>query len=136
MSGGAWTKFFLDERAEEPAYWPEMDGTKYWSADRKSVFKFEGLGETGSKIRQRSRVLQEAGFGARLEDAGDGMSCYDFVAGRPLDASDLSTSVLDRIAEYCAFRTREFRHDGDADRQFEEMVRFNFSQETGRDWPV
>jgi hypothetical protein len=136
LSGGAWRKFFLNGRAEQPAYWPEMDRAKYWSADRENVFKFEGLGESGSKIRQRSRVLHEAGFGARVEDAGDGMSCYDFVAGRPLDRSDLSRLVLDRIAEYCAFRTREFSHDGVADGQFEEMVRFNFSQETGRQWPM
>jgi hypothetical protein len=43
--------------------------------------------------------------------------------------------VLDRIAEYCAFRTCEFSSDGAADGQFEEMVRFNLSQETGKDWP-
>jgi hypothetical protein len=136
LSGGAWRSFFLDQRAEQPAYWPEMDAAKYWSADRKHVFKFEGLGESGRQIRQRSRVLQEAGFGAQVDDAGDGISCYEFVAGRSLDKSDLSTSVLDRIAEYCAFRAREFRHDGVADGQFEEMVRFNLSQETGRDWPI
>ena len=136
LSGGAWRQFFLDHRAEQPAYWPEMDCAKYWSADRKHVFKFEGLGESGRTIRHRSRILHEAGFGARVENAGDGVSCYDFVAGRPLDASDLSTSVLDRIAEYCAFRAHEFRHDAAAEGQFEDMLRFNFSQETGRDWPA
>ena len=113
-----------------------MDCAKYWSADRKHVFKFEGLADSGRTIRHRSRILHEAGFGARVENAGDGVSCYDFVAGRPLDASDLSTSVLDRIAEYCAFRAHEFRHDAAAEGQFEDMLRFNFSQETGRDWPA
>jgi hypothetical protein len=78
--------------------------------------------------------MHEAGFGARVDDAGDGMSCYQFVAGRALDCSDLSTLVLDRIAEYCAFRTREFRHDVAADGQLEQMMRFNLSQETGREW--
>jgi hypothetical protein len=135
LSGGRWREFFLDQRTEQPAYWPEMDGAKYWSADRKNTFKFEGFGESGSQIRLRSRILHEGGFGAFVEDAGDGMSCYEFVAGRPLDCSDLSTSVLDRVAEYCAFRAREFSHDSAADGQFEEMVRFNFSQESGRDWP-
>jgi hypothetical protein len=136
LSGGVWRKLFLDQRADPPAYWPEMDGAKYWSADRRNVFKFEGVGELGSRIRQRSRILHEAGFGARVDDAGDGMSCYEFVAGRPLHCSDLSTFVLDRIAEYCAFRAHEFIHRGVADGQFEEMVRFNLSQELGRDWPV
>src|SRR5579864_455200 len=136
LSGGAWRKFFLHDPAGWPACWPEMDAAKYWSADRKHVFKFEGLGESGGQIRQRSRVLHEGGFGARVEDAGDGMSCYDFIAGRPLHGPDLSTSVLDRVAEYCAFRAHQFSHAGAADGHFEEMVRFNFSQETGRDWPV
>jgi hypothetical protein len=136
LSGGAWRKFLLDQRAEQPTYWPEMDPVKYWSADRKHVFKFEGLGESGRQIRRRSQILHEAGFGARVEDAGDGMSCYKFVAGRPLDCSELSILVLDRIAEYCAFRAHEFSHDGVADGQFEEMVRFNVSQELERDWPV
>jgi hypothetical protein len=136
LSGGAWRQFFLDHRAEQRAYWPEMDAAKYWCADRKRVFKFEGFGDSGRTSRRRSRILHESGFGARVEDAGDGMSCYEFVAGRPLDCSDLSTLVLDRIAEYCAFRAHEFRHRGVADGQFEKMARFNFSQETGRDWPV
>jgi hypothetical protein len=136
LSGGAWRKLFLDQRAEWPAYWPEMDAAKYLSADRKHIFKFEGLGDSGRTTRQRSRILHEAGFGARVNDAGDGMSCYEFVAGRPLDCSDLSTPVLDRIAEYCAFRVHAFSHDGVADGQFEGMVRFNVSQELGRDWPI
>jgi len=136
LSGGAWRKFLLDQRAEQPTCWPEIDAAKYWSADRKHVFKFEGLGESGRQIRRRSEILHEAGFGARVEDAGDGMSCYKFVAGRPLDCSELSTLVLDRIAEYCAFRAHEFRHHAVADGQFEEMVRFNVSQELGRDWPI
>ncbi|MGE5054633.1 MAG: hypothetical protein ACM3WP_10750 [Acidobacteriota bacterium] len=135
LSAGAWRNFFLDHRPEQPTYWPEMDGAKYWSVDRKHVFKFEGLGDSGRTIRQRSRILHEAGFGAPVDDAGDGMSCYGFMAGRPLDCSHLSTLVLDRIAEYCAFRIREFSHHSAADAQFEEMVRFNFSQENGRDWP-
>jgi hypothetical protein len=136
LSGGEWRKLLLDQRAEQPACWPEMDAAKFWSPDRKNVFKFEGLGEPGRQIRQRSWITHEAGFGAPVDDAGDGMSCYEFVPGRPLDRSDLSTLVLDRIAEYCAFRAREFSHDRAADGQLEEMVRFNFSQETGRDWPA
>jgi hypothetical protein len=136
LSGGAWRRLFLDQRAKQPAYWPEMEAAKYWSADRKRLFKFEGLGESGRQIRRRSQILHEAGFGPRVEDGGDGMSCHDFVAGRPLYFSDLSTLVLDHIAEYCTFRVGEFSHNGVADGQFEEMVRFNLSQELGRDWPL
>ena len=122
-------------QAFDVLYWPEMDGAKYWSSDQKHVFKFEGLGDLGRKIRQCSRIVHEAGFGARVDAAGDGMSRYEFVPGRAFDCSALSTLVLDRIAEYCVFRIGEFSSDA-ADGQFEEMVRFNLSQETGRDWPL
>ena len=151
LCGGAWREFFLPDRidaCETPhvsgserrrdvaPVWPEMDGAKYWSRERTRVFKFEGLGETGSEIRERSRVIFEAGFGPGVEDAGDGMSSYEFVPGRAMAASDLSTAVLDRIAEYCAFRVGALRSHRTPDGQFEEMVRFNYSQETGRECPV
>lgn len=135
LSGGAWRKLFLSDPAEQPAYWPEMDGATYWSVDRKSVFKFEGLGALGTEVRERSRIVHEAGFGPRVDDAGDGMSRYEFVPGRALSRSDLSTAVLDRIAEYCAFRATEFRTNKVPDGQIQEMLRFNFKQETGRDCP-
>jgi hypothetical protein len=64
------------------------------------------------------------------------MSSYEFLPGTPLANRDISTDALDRIAEYCAFRVSEFRSDRRVDRQFDEMVRFNFSQETGRECPV
>jgi hypothetical protein len=151
LCGGAWREFFLpdridacetpllsrtERRSDVAPVWPEMDGVKYWSRERTRVFKFEGLGEIGSQIRERSRAISEAGFSPGVEDAGDGMSAYDFVHGRLLAASDVSRAVLDRMAEYCAFRASAFRCDRTPDGQLEEMVRFNYSQETGRECPV
>lgn len=136
LSSGAWRELFLSDRAEHPPYWPEMDAAKYWSADRTRIFKFEGLGAMGREVRERSSIIREAGFGPRVEDAADGMSSYDFIPGRALSGSDLSTAILDRIAEYCAFRASEFRTRRVADGQIQEMVRFNFKQETGRDCPL
>ena len=81
-------------------------------------------------------AISEAGFGPGVEDAGDGMSSYEFVPGRAMAASDLSPAVLDRMAEYCAFRASTLRSNPTPDGQLEEMVRFNYSQETGRQCPV
>jgi len=151
LCGGAWREFFLPDRInacetshlsrsarrrDAAPVWPEMDGVKYWSRDHRRVLKFEGLGEIGSEIRERSRVISEAGFGPGVEDAGDGMSSYEFVPGRAMAASDLSTAVLDRMAGYCAFRAGALRSHRIPDGQLEEMVRFNYSQETGRECPV
>jgi hypothetical protein len=136
LSGGAWRKFFLGDRTERAANWPEMEGLKYWSEDRTTIFKFEGLGEFGTAVRERSRTIYEAGFGAPIREAQHGMSSYEFVPGRALARSDLSTSVLDRIAEYCAFRADAFKSVRAVDGQLEQMLKFNFLQETGRECPI
>lgn len=147
LSAGTWRDVFLSSESEKPACWAGMEETKYWSADRKSIFKFEGFGEFGSRSRERSWAIYEAGFAGRAHDGGDGMSRYEFVPGTPLTRSDISAEALQRIAEYCAFRAREFKADRgddrklagaqiDKDRELEEMVRFNFSQLCGRECPI
>lgn len=134
LSGGAWRDLLLPTQREKPACWPEMDEAKHWSQDRKILFKFEGLGEFGSLARGRSHAIYEAGFGPCTRDASDGMSSYGFISGRPLARSDLSSEVLNRIAGYCAFRLAEFKINCAPDDKIEEMLRFNFRQETGREF--
>jgi hypothetical protein len=133
LSGGLWREVLLSRRVEQPACWPEMDAVKYWSRDGKDLFKFEGFGECGRKVRDRAGALYEAGFSPGVEDVGDGISCYRFVQGRVLARRDLSKEVLDRIAAYCTFRVREFRSGRAAEGLVEEMAVFNYSEETGRE---
>lgn len=136
LSGGLWRELLLSGRAEHPACWPEMDALKYVSQDRRDLFKFEGFGDGGHDVRERGRALHKAAFGPSVQDAGDGMSCYRFAPGIPLTRLDLSTEVLERIAQYCAFRVLEFRSHAPASGIVEEAVRFNYSQETGEECPV
>jgi hypothetical protein len=113
-----------------------MDAVKYWSRDRRRVFKFEGFGESGKQIRQHATALCKAGFGPPVEDGGDGMSRYPFLAGRALARGDLSAEILDWIARYCDFRAVEFKSDRANDGVLEEAIRFNYTEETGQDCPV
>lgn len=136
LSGGLWREFFLGTHQEWPACWPEMDAVKYLSKDEKNLFKFDGFGEGGCEARRRARVLADSGFGPVVDDAGDGMSRYQFLQGRPLVRADLSCDVLDRMAEYCALRVHEFRHDSFGQNQMEDMVRFNYSQEKRHECPI
>lgn len=135
LSGGLWREFLLTH-AEHPACWPEMEAVKFLSQDARDLFKFEGFGEVGHEVRGRGSALHHGGFSPPVEDGGDGMSCYRFVQGTSLTRSDLSAGVLERIAEYCAFRVGEFRSHAAADGVVEEAVRFNYSQETGQECPV
>jgi hypothetical protein len=130
LSGGLWRNLLLQSNAEVPACWPEMESIKFLSPDRQHLSKFEGLGQHGERARQRGSVLFEAGFGPQLSSAGQGTSRYAFVSGTPLQAFDLSSEVLDRIASYCAFRSSAFAAERQSD-TLDEMVRFNFSQEFG-----
>jgi hypothetical protein len=133
LSGGTWRNLLLPSDIEQPACWPEMDGIKYWSQDRGRLFKFEGFGEMGQRIRSRAENIHQGGFGPKMQYAGDGMSCYEFVEGTPLSPCHLSTQVLNGIADYCAFRASDFKSDQPADEKIEEMVQFNFSQQSGRE---
>jgi hypothetical protein len=133
LSGGLWRELFLSNQLEQPACWPEMDAVKYWSKDAKHIFKFEGFGEHGRKVRDRATALCEAGFSPLAEDGGDGMSRYRFLRGTVLARKDLSPEVLDHIATYCAFRVREFRSERGTDGLIEEMAHFNYSEEAGRE---
>src|SRR5579864_3393396 len=108
-----------------------MERLKFLSADRRWLFKFEGFGRFGKTALERASCLSEGGFGCEAHYADDGLLRYQFVAAGPGKAQDLSVAVLDRIAEYCAFRTREFKLPGEPVHQLEEMLRFNLAEEFG-----
>jgi hypothetical protein len=115
---------------EWPACWTQMERLKFLSAREDTLYKFEGLGRFGREVRARSKRLAEAGFGATPENAGEGMSAYPYIVGRPLCPTGLTPEILDRIAKYCAYR-RSFHVAGSARQQLPEMLAFNLEQEFG-----
>ena len=128
VGAGEWRRELLAEGAAWPACWPQMERVKFLSPDRTRLFKFEGLGPAGEKVQQRSRWVDAAGFGCSVTNAGDGFSCYAVAEATPMTAEQAGPIVLERIARYCAFRTREFGTDGDAE-PLAQMLRFNISRE-------
>jgi hypothetical protein len=128
LSGGSWRRILPTSRAELPACWPEMETLKFIAPDHHTIFKFDGLGRHGERSRLRAEALFEAGFAPKRTQAKAGMASYEFVTGFSLTPSDLSTEILDRIVEYCAFRLRAFRTEPQSD-QVTEMLRFNLLQE-------
>ena len=113
-----------------PSCWTQMERLKFLSSNGDTLFKFEGFGRFGREVRERSQRIADAGFGYPVENAGDGMSAYSYVDGRLLGAADLTSKILDRIAEYCAHR-REFLASGPVCQQLPKMVAFNLEQEFG-----
>ena len=128
VGAGEWRRKMLPKDATWPACWPQMERVKYVSPDGTRLYKFEGLGPTGETVQQRSRLVGEAGFGCNVTDAGGGFSCYAVADAVSMTAEDVDESVLERIAQYCAFRAAEFRVDAGPE-PLAEMVRFNISRE-------
>ena len=128
LSSGSWRGELLAARAEWPASWPEMERLKFFAPDHHHILKFDGLARHGERNRQRAQALFEAGFAPRPVQAKAAMAAYEFVPGSPLTPAELSTEVLERMAEYCAFRARFLRAEAQGD-PLTEMLRCNLWQE-------
>ena len=132
LGGGAWRDVLLPSTAERPASWKEMETPRFLAPDRKQILKFEGFGQAGGENHARAQALHKARFGPAVERVGDGMNAYQFIQGQCLSRMDLSSALIDHMAQYCAFRLGEFASSRGNARQLQEMAEFNFRQETGR----
>jgi adenine/guanine phosphoribosyltransferase-like PRPP-binding protein len=108
ISAGTWRARFWADEARWPATWRSHERMKLVSADGRRLYKFEGLGRWGAAVRERAEAVADAGFGPRPEDAGGGFVRYPTIAGRPLARGDRSRAMLERLADYCAFRAAAF----------------------------
>ena len=130
ISGGYWRKGVLRNFDDQPASWTQLESAKYLSKDLRRLFKFHGYGYFGETIAARARKLADSGFGPRFERLVRGFGEFEFVAGRVLQACELTPGVLLRMAEYCAFRKREFPTDEHL-QELEKMANWNWECEFG-----
>ena len=130
VGGGEWRNF-LGPEGEWPEAWTQMERLKFLSADRTRLFKFEGFGQFGSDVLERATALSRAGFGPDAEDAGDGMISYSVIKGNRPCSSQMSREILRQLADYCAFRAREFFYKEASASQLGEMTRFNLQVKFG-----
>jgi hypothetical protein len=130
--GGTWREHIYSDPGQWPASWIHMERLKFLSADKRTLFKFEGFGRFGNAVKERAQVLADQGYSVAPLHQQDGFGWYPLIAGRPLCYSDLNRAVLDRMAEYCAFRTTAVRSaDGQSPQQMASMVQFNIAEEFG-----
>lgn len=116
-----------------PAAWPQMERLRYLSRDGRGLLTFTGYGPYGAAASARNRHLSDAGFGAPYLGDEAGFSRHLLPGGRLLRTCDLRPELLARMAEYCAWRAREFSV-ADADSgELLHMSRINFAREFGRE---
>ncbi|MGB8130137.1 MAG: hypothetical protein WCG81_10125 [Candidatus Angelobacter sp.] len=111
IAGGQWRNQVFASESEWPAAWTSFERLKYLSTeqqDERRLFKFAGLGHYGDAVFDRERKIAAAGFGLIPREESDGFISCSWIDGRPLAAADLSSRILARLAEYCAFRLQAF----------------------------
>jgi hypothetical protein len=132
VGGGEWRPYVFRDPSHWPASWIHMERLKFLSADRKLLFKFDGLGRFGAEVHERACLLGYGGFSPAPFDYVEGFGCYPMVDSRPLMSGAAWSEIVERMAEYCAFRAFEFRAQTEAPaKELEDMVRFNLQEEFG-----
>jgi len=133
LDAGNWRHHFVPVREAWPAVWPQMERLKFFSRDRRSVFKFEGHGKCGAEVRARNQALADAGFGAPYLGQQVGFGEHELVSGSAVQMHGVTPELLTRMAEYCAWRSRDFSClDADA-ADLAAATRINIEREFGRD---
>lgn len=136
IGGGMWRQYWLaNDRQHWPASWTQMERLKFLSTDGTRVYKFQGFGRFGADVYQRACTLAAGGFGVRPLAVEQGFTVYPVINGRLLRQGDLHSSVLHRMAEYCAFRGSAMRLPSNRGSDLELMLRFNTHEEFGIDLP-
>lgn len=131
IGGGEWRRLLLPDQAGWPASWTSFERLKYLTrpgGDNPSLLKFVGFGHYGKKVVTRERAVAEAGFGPDLCDEQDGFCKYPWISGRPMQAQDLSQSMLTRMAEYCAFRADAFPARIESSSSLQQMAEHNLRE--------
>jgi hypothetical protein len=115
IGGGEWRRYLLRNEAAWPSSWLSFERLKYLSGQSTEArfYKFAGFGRYGDEVLQREEKAAAAGFGPLQSIESDGYMSYPFVDGCPMSATDLSESVLARLAAYCGFRARAFAADAE-----------------------
>lgn len=131
LSGGLWRRHFFDTACNWPGSWVNMERAKFLSRDGRRLFKFEGLGHLGIAAAERAQSLAQAGIGPACEDAGNGYLAYEKQSGVPATRMELCPALIDRLAQYCAFRASAFRESAAASEDLGAMAAWNLHEEFG-----
>lgn len=128
VGGGEWRSRFFST-IDWPASWASFERLKYLSVEADPrLYKFAGLGHYGEKVFTRELKVAEAGFGPMPRKELHGFISYRWIDGRAMAADDLSSEILVRLAEYCAFRLQAFPADIANFNPLQQMAEHNLQQ--------
>jgi len=128
ISAGKWRSIFYGDASEYPIVQPQHEARKFLcsSAAGTALKKFAGLGEYGEKKFRHARLLAEHGFCPPVLALDNGYLVTEFVPGQPLSRGHVDRHLLERIAQYIAFRAEHLRADEVTPvAEFSAMIEFN-----------
>jgi hypothetical protein len=131
VGGGEWRHHAFRGRDHWPASWTTLERLKYLSRfddGPPRLFKFLGLGHYGEPVLEREQQVADAGFGLAVRVECRGFASYPWTAARPMRAEDVSCPRLQRLAAYCAFRSKVFTAPAVEMSGLREMTAHNLSQ--------
>jgi hypothetical protein len=135
ISCGQWRERVFGSQGPWSPSWTHMERRKFLALDGSELRKFEGHGKYGKAALDRTFRLADAGFGPKVLGRVNGFVRYQWVQGTPLCAEELDEPLVDRTAQYCAFRAAEFFAESDSRDavDLEAMTRVNLAEEFGSD---
>ena len=136
VAGGIWRANVFESESDWPASWLQMERLKFLSKDGNTLYRFEGFGRFGADVHDRVIRVAEAGFGPLPHAREEGFGVYRMVRGRTLTATDVNASVIQRLADYCAFRAKAFAAESPEMSSLQNMLRFNVMEEFGIELPA
>jgi len=119
-----WRREWSFSEGDWPASWSQLTPPKYIANDGQRLWKYEGRGRAGDEVRSRGARLAAAGYSPQGRDQWQGFTAYGYIEGDALSADDWNSSVCERVAQYLAFRAREFERETDVT-PLTEMTRHN-----------
>ena len=129
IGGGAWRSRVFDSEADWPGVWPWTERQKYLSRNGPSVLRFEGHGQYGKAVRQRSQILANHGWGPQFSSAGNGFSASGWLSGARLNSAD--RTMISHLAQYCAFRCKHLVSPVVSETEVEQMAQINLERALG-----
>jgi hypothetical protein len=138
IGGGQWRRAMIPDEANWPASWTSFERLKYFAASEREnpdLLKFMGFGRYGAETVRREETVADAGFGHAPRELDTGFVRYPWLSARPMQAEDISTNMLTRMAQYCAFRATAFATEPGDIGALQRMAEHNL-QELKLDLPV
>jgi len=131
LTSGSWRHHFWEDFDHQAAAWTQLEPAKYMTFDRHALYKFHGYGHFAKSVAKRASAAAEVGFAPELLNVIRGFGKYKIESGRLLAGESPAPEIIERAAEYCAFRAVSMRTTEADASELETMARWNWQCEFG-----